>query len=212
MKIVQVDLNKDFSDVIKEAVAVLKKSGTIVFPTDAFYSLGANAMDEWAVERVFKIKDRAFSKPLPVFAKNMIWVKEMARVNKHSEAILEKVWPGKVTAILPKRSNILDVLTSGQPSIGIRISEHILVDKILSRFGYPLTATSAIITGQEPTNDIYRIIEIFSNRIKKPDLIIDVGILPKSDPSVIIDLTTDKPKVLRVGPSKPEQLMKLLEI
>ena len=85
-------------------------------------------------------------------------------------------------------------------------------DKLLAEFGYPLTSTSANISEQEPTNDINRIIEIFSKSTAKPDLIIDAGILPKSEPSMIVDLTGNKPKILRISPTKPEKLLKLLEL
>ena len=94
----------------------------------------------------------------------------------------------------------------------IRISDFVFVDKLLGKFGYPLTATSANVSGHEPTNNIDKIVEIFSRRAVRPDLVIDAGVLPQSEPSVIVDLTTSKPKVLRVSPTSPEKLIKLLEI
>ncbi len=96
--------------------------------------------------------------------------------------------------------------------MGIRISDFVFVDKLLGKFGYPLTATSANVSGHEPTNNIDKIVEIFSRRAVRPDLVIDAGVLPQSEPSVIVDLTTSKPKVLRVSPTSPEKLIKLLEI
>ena len=80
MKIIQVDLNKDYSDIIREAVNVLNYGGTIVYPTDTLYGLGANALNEIAVRKIFKIKDRSFSKPLPMIVRNHIWVKELAEI------------------------------------------------------------------------------------------------------------------------------------
>lgn len=142
----------------------------------------------------------------------MIWAKELAYINKRNEKILNKVWPGKFTAVLPKKDVVPDIVSAGEATVGIRIPDYEFIDKLLGKFGYPITATSANISGQEPTSDINKIIDFFSSQIYKPDLILDAGVLPKSEPSVVIDLTTDKPKVLRVGLSKPEQLMKLLEI
>jgi len=83
-KIIQVDLNKDFSDALEEAIYVLKIGGVIVYPTDTLYGLGANVMDKGAVGKVFKIKERDFSKPLPVIARNMKWVKEMAYIHNQN--------------------------------------------------------------------------------------------------------------------------------
>ena len=228
MKIIRVDLNKDYTEAVKMAVSVLSSGGTVVYPTDTLYGLGANALDEKAVEKIFKIKNRSFSKPLPIIVKNMIWAKELAHIERDTEEILSKIWPmvsnlatvggdsfvaGKVTAILPKKNILPMIVSAGASNIGMRITGYVFNDKLLGRFGYPLTATSANISGEEPTNDIEKIIALFSERNEKPDLIIDAGVLPKSEPSTVLDLTDSyNPKILRVGPSKPDQLLKLLKI
>ena len=142
--------------------------------------------------------------------RNVKWAQELAHVSARNKIILEKLWPGKVTAVLPKKGVVPDAVTAGHQTIGLRVAEHQLVDEILGRFGYPLTSTSANISGDEPTRNIDEIIATFSRRQIKPDLIIDVGVLPKSDPSAILDLTTPIPKILRVGAVKPKQLLELL--
>jgi len=212
MKIISIDLNKDYSDEIQQIIAVLNSSGTFIYPTDTLYGIGCNALNVWAVERVFRIKERSFSKPFPILAKNIKWAKEMAHIDHKRETILEGVWPGKVTAILPKKDVIPDIVTAKEKKIGIRVADYVFTDKLLGKFGYPIVSTSANISNEESTNDINKIIEIFSKSRYKPDLIVDVGILPESDPSIVIDLTADKPKVLRAGPSKPDELLKILEI
>lgn len=211
MRIIQADLNKDHSDVIREAVSVLSCGGTIIYPTDTLYGLGANALNEIAVRKIFRIKNRSFSKPLPMIVRDYSWVKELAEIKPGDEEIMRKVWPGKVTIVLTKKDIVPDELTAEFNSVGIRIPNYSFTDKLLAKFGYPLTSTSANISGQEPTNDINKIIEIFSKSTVKPDLIIDAGILPKSEPSMIIDLTGDKPKVLRISSTKPEKLLELLD-
>lgn len=212
MKIIEVDLSKDFSEAIKEAVEVLKSGGVIVYPTDTLYGLGANALDPAGVERIFKIKNRAREKPLPIAVRNIKWAKELAFIYQKEEKILKKVWPGAVGVVLPKRNIVPYVLTAGKPNVALRVPNHLFVDKLLGRFGYPLTSTSANISGEEPSVKISKIIEIFKDFYHKPDLIIDAGDLKPSEPSTILDLTGDKPKILRIGPVKPEKLLKLLEI
>ncbi len=211
MNIIQVDLNKDLDPIINEALSILKSGGTIIYPTDTVYGLGCNALDEFAVRRIFDIKERS-SKPLPILARNMVWVEELAYLNDQHRKMAEKFWPGKFTLVLPKKEIIPAITTTGLPSVGIRIADHVFTDKLLARFGYPLVTTSANISGAAPTGDINTIIREFSHHVPRPDLIIDAGVLPKSNTSVIIDCTTDKPKVLRIGPSKPEDLLKLLEV
>lgn len=221
MKIIQVDLNKDCSWAIQEAVEVLNAGGVVIYPTDTLYGLGANALNEEAVKKVFSIKERSLSKPLPILVKNMLWAENLAEITSPKKKILEKVWPvgeetdkdfsGKVTAVLPKKKIVPHILTAETWTVGVRIADYYLVDKLLGKFGYPLTSTSANISGEEPTNDIFQIVQRFKSQEHRPDLIIDAGILPKAEPSLIIDLTASSPKILRVGSSKPEQLMKLLE-
>ena len=213
MRILQIDLNKDYSDVIHEAVKVLSYGGVIVFPTDTIYGIGANALNEIAVRKVYRIKQRSFSKPLPIIARNMSWAKELAYIHPRNEEILKKHWAdGKATAVLPKKEIIPDQVTAGTKTIGIRIPSYTFLDQLMAKFGYPLTSTSANISGKEGTSDIHKVINYFEKSEIKPDLIIDAGILPKASPSTVVDLTTDKPKLLRVGPSSPAQLMKLLEL
>lgn len=212
MKILQVDLNKDYTGAIREAIDVLKNGGVVVYPTDTLYGLGANALEPKAVEKVFAIKGRDFSKPLPIIVKNLIWADELAYISPRNQTILKKAWPGKFTAILPKKDIVPEIVNAGTANIGIRIPDFVFTDKLLSKFGYPLTATSANVLGHEPTNDINKIMEILYARAIQPDLIIDVGVLPPSEPSVIVDLTGDKLKILRISPTSPDKLLKLLEL
>lgn len=211
MRIIQIDLGQNYPEAIREAIRVLAYGGTIVYPTDTLYGLGANALNEIAVRKIFAIKQRPETKPLPVLARNMMWVNELARISPHNEIVLGKIWPGGVTAVLPRREIVPDVVTCGHNNIALRIANHSLVDRLLGVFGYPITATSANISGGEPKLKACEIAEIFSKCTYKPDLILDAGTLPPSSPSTIIDLTTDKPKILRIGAAKPEQLLQLLD-
>lgn len=211
MRTIKIDLNRDYSEAIAEAIAILKQGGTIVYPTDTVYGLGCSALDEFAVRHIFDIKNRS-SKPLPIIARNLQWVEELAYLDETSRKYAAKFWPGKFTLVLPKKEIIPAVVTTGLPSIGIRIPDFPFADALLGAFGYPLVATSANISGQPATGDIEQVVAGLGQMPRRPDLVLDAGNLPKSNPSVIIDCSTGKPKVLRVGPSKPEDLLKLLEI
>lgn len=211
MNIIQVDLSKDYSHVVGEAISVLKTGGVIVYPTDTVYGLGCNALDEFAVRRIFSIKERS-SKPLPILARDIQWVEELVYLNDEQRKYAKKFWPGKFTLILPKKDIIPYAVTTGLPSVGVRVTDYPFTNMLLKYFGYPLVSTSANLSGQGSTGNIDEIIEAFQNHIPRPDLIIDAGILPPSNPSVVIDCSTDKPKVLRIGPSKPEDMLKLLEL
>jgi L-threonylcarbamoyladenylate synthase len=212
MKIIQINLLGDNSKAIAEAVSVLKAGGVIVYPTDTVYGLGANACDWMASEQVFKIKQRSFDRPLPIIARNMAWVKEIVYLPTKLEIALSKIWPGPTTVVLPKKKIIPDIVTAKKRTVGIRIPASGIADRIMAKFGYPLTATSANISGQEPTTKIQEVIDYFKDQVWKPDLILAAGNLPKSEPSTVLDLSSNKPKITRVGPSKPDYLMQLLKI
>ena len=213
MKIIQIDLNKDCSEVIQEAVAILEAGGVIIYPTDTIYGIGSNALDEKAVRKVFELKERSLSKPLPIMVRNIMWAKGLSHIKKRDEEILKKVWPGKVTAIFNKKEIVPDILVSGYKTVGIRVPDYPFIDELLKHFGYPIISTSANISGEEGSGDINKVIESFSRQLsRQPDLVLDAGILAKSHPSAILDLTGTKPKISRVGPSKPEEFLKLLNI
>lgn len=212
MKIIKVDLSGDFSKAIQEAIAVLKLGGVVVYPTDTLYGLGANALEAGPVERIFKVKQRPKSKPLPIAVRNIDWAKELAFIYQKEEKILNAVWPGAVSVVLPKRKIVPDILTAGQKNVAIRAPKSEFVDKLLGKFGYPIISSSANISDELPSFKVAEIIERFKNSEYKPDLVIDAGDLKESEPSTILDLTSDKPKILRVGPVKPETLRKFLEV
>jgi len=221
MRILPVDLNKDFNEAILEACRVLRASGTMIYPTDTAYSLGANACDSVAVEKVFQIKNRHHSKPLPVLVRNLAWAKELAYITPRQEKYLASIWPqataeslrgkpGPVTVILPRREYLSALTTANGMTVGLRVANSPFLDKLLAKLGYPLTATSANLSGEEASNDIDKVVAELETGERQPNLVIDAGVLSKSLPSTVLDLTSDEPKILRVGPTSPELLRRLL--
>lgn len=214
MKILKVNLLTDYTEAIREAVSVLKAGGTVIYPTDTIYGIGCNATDYKAVETVYRIKDRPLEKPLSVIARNMAWVKELALVPTKLEEILRQLWPGAITVILPKKNIIPSIVTAGGDMVGLRIPDFELTDRLMAKFGYPLISTSANVSGnlEEEAWNSKAVIEDFKPRMWQPDLMLDVGNLPPSSASTIIDFSSVKPKIVRVGPVKPRQLEEILKI
>src|SRR3989344_4753699 len=161
MKVLKINLPQDFSDAIREAVKVLNEGGTVVYPTDTVYGIGCNATDYKAVETIYRIKDRPLEKPLSVIARNMAWIKELAVVPTKLEELLEKLWPGAITVILPKKSIIPNIVTADKPNVGLRIPDYELTEKLMAKFGYPLISTSANMpeAGDEGANRAWHVIE-----------------------------------------------------
>ena len=212
MRILKINLNnlKESIDAISEAVETIKNGGVVVYPTDTIYGLGVNALNPEAISRLFKIKRRPSEKAVPVIVNDVEMARKIAYIDYRKNETLKKIWPSPVTIILQKKDTVPDILTGTKDTIGIRIPDSKLARILVSSLGAPITATSANISGEEPSLDIQKIIDRFNQVNDKPDLILDAGILPPSEPSTVLDLSGQKPKILRIGPVKKEQLLDIL--
>ncbi len=210
MKILKTNFKNPDEKIIDKAVTALKKGGVIIYPTDTVYGLGANALDEKVVNKIFRIKGRSFKKPISIIIKDVEQAKEVASFNKDIERILNKIWPGPVTAILYKKDIIPDILIGGSKKIGLRIPDCEFTKQLMKKIDFPITTTSANISGLSSSEDIKQVLSQFQDKKIKPDLILDVGILPQNLPSTVIDFTEAEPKILRAGPITKDKLFKIL--
>ena len=201
---------KIVTDAAKEAARVLERGGVIVYPTDTVYGLGANALNGAAVRRVFAIKGRFTTKPLPVAVARIAMARRIAIVSKSTGRFLAKIWPGAVTVILPCRRK-LSLAVGGSNSIGVRQPDHLFTRALFAHINFPITATSANIAGKASANDIQSFLRQFTGKKHKPDLIIDGGKLPRRKPSTVIDLTKEKPAVVRKGAVSVKKIFGLLK-
>lgn len=178
---------------LNKAISALKKEGVIICPTDTIYGFLADATNKKAVDKIFKIKKRPRSKPLPIFVSGIKQAKEIAKINKDQEKFLKKRWPGKYTFILKRKPGI-KLFGVDKNTIALRIPKYKFLNDLLKKVNKPLVQTSVNISGKEPSNKIKDIILEFR---KKDILIIDAGDLSKSKPSKIIDLTGCTQKTIR---------------
>ena len=199
LKIRQVNLG----EIVRKAVKFIKKGKVLICPTDTVYGLIADAANKKAVEKLFKIKKRNSGKPVPIFAKDIKMAKKLAVIDKEQEKFLKGVWPGKVTVVLKRprfrrgfggRGKIYGI---DKKTIGLRIPKYKLINTLLEKVNRPLTGTSANLSGRPASVKIKEVLKQFKNQKFQPDLIINVGNLPKSRPSKVIDLTCKKEKILR---------------
>lgn len=192
---------KNLNNKIKTMVKAIKQGKVLILPTDTVYGLIAGAQNEQAVKKIFKIKGRKFQKTLPIFVRDIKMAKEFAFINGAQEKFLKKVWPGKITVILNAKLKAQKLFKFGiislEKKIGLRIPKYKLINFLLEKLNFPLTGTSANISGRPPSTALKKILTQFKNRKHKPDLAIDAGNLPKSKPSKVFDLTFFPPKILR---------------
>jgi L-threonylcarbamoyladenylate synthase len=176
-------------DTIDMAVKVLQRDGIIVYPTETVYGLGADALSEDAVIRVYEAKNRPLAKPISIAVSDMEMLEAVAFVDDAARAFIERFLPGPVTVILPAKSCLPAILTGGTGLIGIRWPDHEIALAIIRRLDTPITATSANISEENPPT---RADEIYIPH----DYLVDGGELPGT-PSTVVDLTTHR--ILRKG-------------
>jgi len=164
------------------AVRVLQRDGLIVYPTETVYGLGADALSEDAVMRVYEAKNRPLSQPISVAVSDMDMLGAIAVVDDAARAFIERFLPGPVTVALPAKSCLPAILTGGTGLIGIRWPDNEVALAIIARFDSPITATSANISGEAPPT---RPGEVYVPN----DYLVDGGELPGT-PSTVVDLTT----------------------
>ncbi len=202
--------NPEMESIVKMA-DVLNRGGAVVFPTDTVYGLAVNALKEHTIERLFKIKKRPESKPIPIIVRDIEMVKKIAFVNSKIEKALTDVWPGAVTVVLEKRKDIPEILTGGKRTVGLRIPDCKITRFLMEKLDYPITATSANFSGEPPIRHSKEIINKFGKVYPWPDLFLDAGDLPENLPSTVLDLTGPKPKILRVGPITKKDLLRMIK-
>lgn len=195
MKVLKISA-KNFKEAVEEVTEAVKQGKVVVCPTDTVYGIICDATNKKAVARLFKIKKRNRKKPVPIFVKDIKTAKKLAFIDKTQERLLKKVWPGKTTAAL-KRKKEPKLYGVNKNTVGLRIPKYRLIAKLLQETKKPLTGTSANISGKPASTKIKEVLRQFENKKHQPYLIIDVGNLPKSRPSKVIDLTGTKIKILR---------------
>lgn len=165
----------------------------ICFPTDTVYGIGCLAGDEVAIGKIFALKHRDFRKPLALLIGPADLATLTAGLTGAQQALLAASWPGAVTFILKKPPHLPASLTQGAPTIGLRMPDSPVAQKLIARFG-PLATTSANLSGEAPAQTLGEICARFAEGIDY--LVIDPEQL-SGVPSAIYDLTTDAIKRIR---------------
>jgi len=182
---------------ISEGAALLAEGGVVVYPTETFYALGAIPFMEVAVDRIFSMKGRDSSKPLPLIASRRESV--LIAVSYWSDAaekLASLFWPGPLTLVLPASPKLSPLLHAGTGKVAVRISSHPVAALLAESAGGLLVSTSANRAGEKPPCHTE---EMDSNLLLSADGLIDSGELPGGLPSTIVDASASAPRLIRKG-------------
>jgi len=192
-----VDASRPAVSALEAAARLLRRGALVAFPTETFYGLGARALDEAAVARVFHAKGRPADKPLLVLVDSLAMVDRVAReVPAGARRLMARYWPGALTLVLRAHADLPDALTAGTGTIGVRLPGHPVARGLVSALGEPVTAPSANSHGQASPTTADEVVAGLGDRV---DLVLDGGSTPGGPASTLLDLTRTPPVVLRVG-------------
>jgi L-threonylcarbamoyladenylate synthase len=190
------------------AVAALKRGDVIVFPTETLYGLGADALNEAAVEKVFELKGRDSRVPIPVLVADQEMLHTLvAEIPTTARKLIELYWPGPLTLVLPGRRNIPKPICNPTGGIGVRISSQPIAALLIKALGHPLTATSANPSGAEPARTLQEAKTYFAGRV---GLFVDGGTLTSRSGSTVVEATDNSIKIIREGEIGASELRRFL--
>lgn len=171
----------------------------VICPTDTVYGFLADATNKKAVEKIYEIKKRPKTKPLPVFVRDLKMTRDFTEIDNAQAKILRKFWPGKYTFVLKRRlcdARRHTIYGVDKNTIAVRIPKYKFLNDLLKKINRPLAQTSVNISDQKSLNKIGDILTIFGKN-QLVGLIIDAGDLKNTKPSKIIDLTKEELTISR---------------
>lgn len=195
-------------DLIRQASAVIQHRGLVAFPTETVYGLGANALDEEAVAKIFAAKGRPSNDPLIVHVTS---VEEMGRVALDIPPIVKQLadafLPGPLTFVLPKQPHVPNSVTAGLDTVAVRVPSHPIALALIHASGVPIAAPSANRFGHTSPTTAAHVMDDLGGRI---DLILDGGATPVGVESTVLDVTCAPPMILRPGGISREALERVI--
>ncbi len=190
------------------AADIIKKGGLVAIPTETVYGLGANGLDEQAVIKIFEAKGRPQDNPLILHVAEPTEMEKFCHdIPKSAYLLAEKFWPGPLTMVLPARDIVPRRTTAGLDTVAVRCPDNDTTRQIIRLSGVPIAAPSANISGKPSTTTAQHVLHDHNGKI---DAIVDGGPCRVGVESTIVDLTDERPRLLRPGGITPEQLMEVL--
>ncbi|HAE42127.1 MAG TPA: threonylcarbamoyl-AMP synthase [Clostridiales bacterium] len=207
-RIVKIDKDNIDEEVIQEMSQIIRRNGTVVFPTETVYGLGANALSDEAVAKIFAAKGRPSDNPLIVHVSNMAQLDTIVEVIPETAKILiDKFWPGPLTLLFKKKRVISDMITGGLDTVAVRMPSSKIALKLIEACDLPVAAPSANISGKPSPTSAEHVIKDLKGRV---DAIIDGGDCEFGLESTVIDVLNETPMILRPGSITLEEIAKTI--
>jgi L-threonylcarbamoyladenylate synthase len=181
---------------IAQAAAILRNGGTVAFPTETVYGLGANALDADAVARIFTAKERPNWDPIIVHVSDRAMLDNVATVPQQAQLLIAAFWPGPLTLLLPRTPQVPDNVTAGRPLVGVRMPAHPIALTLIEALGLPVAAPSANRFGRTSPTTAQHVLDDLDHRI---DAVLDAGPTTVGVESTVLDATQSPMILYRPG-------------
>ncbi len=193
---------------LNKYIAIIQSGGVVAFPTETVYGLGADAWNPSAIQKVFEVKGRPSDNPLIVHISNVDQVHDFSsEIPESARVLMEAFWPGPLSLVLNKKPEVLDAVTAGLDTVAIRMPDHPIALEFISQTG-PLVAPSANRSGRPSPTKASHVKEDFGENFP----VIDGAATRVGLESTVIDLSSDKPAILRPGSISKKELEDVLGI
>jgi L-threonylcarbamoyladenylate synthase len=207
-EVLRVDPTRPDRDVIARAAERLRAGGLVAFPTETVYGLGAHALDRDAVLRLFAAKGRPAHDPVIVHVDTIERIDPLVtEVPDTALTLAARFWPGPLTLVMRRSSQVPDEVTAGLDTVAIRVPAHPVAATLLMAAAIPIAAPSANLFSRPSPTQASHVLEDLHGRI---DLILDGGATMLGIESTVIDLSTETPTILRPGATTIEMLREVV--
>lgn len=199
---------ENFDAILDEAAAIIRKGGTVAFPTETVYGLGADGLNPDAVLKIFEAKERPPGNPLSLLVQSEEDIRKITKnITEKAIKLMDAFWPGPLTIVLEKNDTVPEITSGDLPSIGLRMPDHRIPLELVKRAGTPLAAPSANLSGKPSPSLAIHVLADLTGRI---DAVIDGGGTAIGLESTVIDMTVEPPVVLRLGAVGIDELEKVI--
>jgi L-threonylcarbamoyladenylate synthase len=194
-----------FAAAVKRAAELLRAGEVVALPTETVYGLAANALDAKAVAKIYDVKGRPAHNPIIVHVADVALAQRcVATWPPLAEDLARAFWPGPLTMVLPKATQIPDIVSAGGNTVGVRWPSHPFIQAVIRECGFPLAAPSANLSNHISPTNAEHVMKHLGDRIP---LVVDGGQSQVGIESTVIDLTGEAPTVLRPGMVHEESLV-----
>jgi L-threonylcarbamoyladenylate synthase len=193
---------------VEDGIAALKAGELVVYPTETFYAIGADAFSSIALQHLFRVKGREPGRPVGLIAADTAMAFSVAReIPIVAWRLADAFWPGPLTIVMPARDEIAPEL-AGADGVGVRVSPNPLARALSAGLGRPITATSANLSGESPASKLAEARAGFGEKVR---VYLEGGKLTASAPSTVVAVNRSGWKMVRVGAISDDQIAAALE-